>query len=248
MVDFMTALRSRAREQERSARLSGRAQTPLEVSAPYVALAETAGERFRTGKSVELQEKGLEQQGSQFGEQLSFEKTKQTENLALERERLAEARRAEEERIRVENAKLQEMQDARKAEEEAARQAIERDTPSTLERIFDPAGLFTPGGWCIVISACTDPYSYEVNLARKFRNRFMGPETLTGYYALASILAPWIDKFKAIRWLVYRLLVKRLVDYGQWIIEGKHDTERFLSKTISKGFLGLCKWIGKGVV
>jgi hypothetical protein len=98
---------------------------------------------------------------------------------------------------------------------------------------------------CIIISACTSPDSYEVNLSRVFRDTFLGPVTLAGYYALARLVAPAINKVRAVRWLVYTGLVKRLVDYGEWILGLKSKRELALSETVAKGFLGLCTFLGR---
>lgn len=122
----MTALRSRARSRERSARLSGRPLTQVEATAPYVALAETAGERLRAGKSVKLAEKAQEAQEAQFGQTLEETRAARAETARMEAERLAEARRAEQERIRMQEAALAEQKKTRQLEYQAAQAAENR--------------------------------------------------------------------------------------------------------------------------
>lgn len=297
-IDFMTALRARARSQERGARLSGRPLTQAETVAPYVAMAETAGDR-----------------------------ASRNEALRLEQVRLDEAKRAEEARIaeqrRITDLQAAEAERARKMEERqggisgavaggyagsiagpslvsafgggagagigaaggaaggaaigtgvgaalgagagvgasaaggAGLGAAAGLSPLTTAGSFaGPIGAFVGAalgfvlgkGGCIIISACTNPHSYEVNLSREYRDRFMGPVTLIGYYALASILAPIIDKLRPVRWVTRAVLVSALVDYGEYILGHKAAIKRGLSRMISKAFLGLCKIIGKGVI
>ena len=278
-IDFYTALRSRARSEERQARLTGRPLTQAETAAPYVALADMAGERLRAAKSIELAERGQVTQERQFGETLEEQRLARAEasrfeeeRARLERERLAEAKRAEEARIRMDESRLEEQ---KRTTDIQAQMAKEANEPPGIGQSLLQAGIgggigaymaagtalggplgavggaiiaFAASRGCIIISACTNPDSYEVDLARNFRDRFMGPETLTGYYALAAILAPMIDKYKAVRWFVYRMLVKRLVDYGEWVFGHKSKTARPLSKIISKTFLELCGKIGRRII
>lgn len=286
-IDFYTALRSRARSQEREARLKGRSLTQAEATAPYVALAETAGERLRAGKSVELAERGQEAQEQQFGKTLEEDRITRAETTRLTEIRLAEEKRATAAREAAEAARLDEQKRISNIQIQMAKDAAE---PSTGDRIASgatgayvgsyvgsavgsavgtasgaAAGAAAGGSYaglygavigavigyfvdCVIITACTDPYSYEVNLARKFRDRFMGPETLTGYYVISAVIAPLIRKFKVVRWLAYRILVTRLVDYGEWVFERKEKTTRPLSKAISKAFLDLCGKIGRRIM
>lgn len=102
-------------------------------------------------------------------------------------------------------------------------------------------------GDCIIVSACTGRDSYEVNIARTFRDRYMDEETLTGYYALCVFVVPFIQKYPLLKRIVKRCLVDRLVDYGEWRLGFKPNTELSTSGVVKKVFLGLCRHIGKGV-
>jgi hypothetical protein len=239
-TDFMTALRSRAREQERRARLSGRPQTSVEAAAPYVAMAETASERNARAKALSLQESAQAQENTQFGEKLAAQKEEFAQTQQLEQERLAEQKRAEEARMSLANAQYQ-------SELEAARRAEELNHRSTTERIFDPIGLFSKKGMCIIVSACTDRYSPDVNLTRAFRDAFLGPVTLAGYYRIASAVVPWIERSRAVRGFLKRFLVDRLIDYGSFILDGKRRRFR-TSRTVSLGFLSLCRKAGECIL
>mgnify|MGYP001417841714 CR=1 FL=1 len=111
-IDFMTALRERARAQERGARLSGRPLTQAETAAPYVAMADTAGDRNARGRALQLQEQAQTTQAGQFGQTLEFNKTTTAENQRLERERLSESSRAEAARMAFQREQMGEQLDA----------------------------------------------------------------------------------------------------------------------------------------
>lgn len=238
-IDFMTAVRSRARAQERGARLSGRPQTQVEASAPYVAIAETASERFARGKTIELQEKGQDIQQGQFGQSLELERQKQAENVRLEQERLAESKRAEEARMVAEAARLEEQKRATNLEVEAAKRAEDRDDKLRKQRLWNPTA------WCIIVTACTDRYSPEVNVTREFRDKYLGPVTLRGYYRIAAYVAPLISGNKIMKGFVKNVFVNRWVDYGRYVLGMQDFMTMRWSKFVSVKFLKLCRKIGE---
>ena len=133
---------------ERQARLSGRPLTLTEAAAPYEALAETAASRLATGKGLELEEQKIATQASQFGQTLAQTKSEEARRSEefdlkqiLERERLAEMKRAE-------KARLREMTADREAQMAAAESAGTRETWATA--IGTGYGVYTIGkdlGW-----------------------------------------------------------------------------------------------------
>lgn len=100
---------------------------------------------------------------------------------------------------------------------------------------------------CIIITACTSKDSYEVNVARRYKDRYMDEETLTGYYTLCIGVVPLLKKHPLLRKIVKMALVDRLVDYGEWRL-GMKDQMKFATSGAAKRlFIGLCRHIGKGV-
>jgi len=97
---------------------------------------------------------------------------------------------------------------------------------------------------CIIITACTDPHSYEVNLARIYRDKVLTEQCLGGYYAICPLVVPLIHRSPMFKHLIKRVLVDRLVDEFEHhfgIIERrKYRTTRF----IVPAFLGFCDVIG----
>jgi hypothetical protein len=96
---------------------------------------------------------------------------------------------------------------------------------------------------CIIITAATSPDSYEVNIARAYRDSFMDYETLRGYYAfspyvVAMMKNPFIKKF------IKKHLVDHFVKYGEYVL-GISDVLPAKSRLITMGFLNLCNAIGK---
>lgn len=124
-VDFMTALRSRARSQERKARLSGRPQTQLDAAAPYTAMADTAADRLARSKALALTEKAQETQAGQFEKSLASTEAAQAANLKMEQERLAAQRE-------MENARLAEQIRTTNLQEQIAQEAMSSDKTSSL--------------------------------------------------------------------------------------------------------------------
>ena len=134
-----------------------------------------------------------------------------------------------------------------KAEQKAAKQAQQRELISAG---FGTAlgVLFGAGGGCIIVSACTSRYSYETDITRQVRDQYLGPITLSGYYALGNIIVPWIKKSSMIKKIVKKCLVDRLIDYGECLLEYKAKPKYQTSKIVTEIFLGLCYGIGKSFI
>lgn len=113
-----------------------------------------------------------------------------------------------------------------------------------------PAGAIIGGalGWltssCVIITACTDPYSYEVNVSRLYRDKYMNLDELSGYYRIAKVVVPILNKVPILRRMTKRLLVMPMVDYGEWFMHMKPKIKHKISAYITLGFLGLCEYAG----
>lgn len=101
------------------------------------------------------------------------------------------------------------------------------------------------GGSCIIVTACTDPHSHEVEISREFRDKYLGPVTLRGYYIIAEKLVPVIKKHGWVKKIVKRVLVDSLVDYGEFMLEKKDTKPRLTSTVITESFLWCCKAAGQ---
>jgi hypothetical protein len=106
---------------------------------------------------------------------------------------------------------------------------------------------FSKAVGCIIISACTSPDSYEVKIARKYRDRYMSLAELTGYYALCPYVVLHIHKHPLVKRIVKKVLVDRLVDYGEWKLGMKAEMKYRTSGAVKTMFLGLCRMIGWAV-
>lgn len=99
---------------------------------------------------------------------------------------------------------------------------------------------------CMIISACNGPESYEVELSRKYRDRFMSNFELIGYYTIAPPVAALIHRHRPIKRLIKTQLVDRMVDYAEWLFGMKSKMKNpVLSKFVTRSFLNLCRRIGK---
>jgi len=102
-------------------------------------------------------------------------------------------------------------------------------------------------GWglCIIVTACTDPHSPEVEIAREYRDKFMDLDQIRGYYMLAEKVVPLIKRSNIFKRIVKRVLVDSLVDYGKSALGKQEQNPRLFSKIVSRGFLWLCRKVGQ---
>ena len=127
---------------------------------------------------------------------------------------------------------------------------MEDQLGTTLATVLNPIGAISD--WaddqCIVITACTDPHSYEVEVARIFRDECMGQQALRGYYMLGEkFLVPLLKRKDRLRGWFKRNIVDRWIEVAEDrldIMTGYH-TPRLISKAVAYGFLYICKRIGK---
>lgn len=239
-------------EAKRKAQLQGRPVSEQEVRGITEGYAKSATDTGLRERGLEIQEKGLGQQESQFTRQLAQRKAEVDEEM----------------RVADEERKHQKMRGIASgvgtvaggilggflgaagtygfgtAAGAAGGAALGGSVGSAMYEI-DPLKGVAKGifGGCIIISSCTSPTSYEVELAREYRDKHMDEDTLFGYYFLCGLTVPGIKRFSSIRWAFKRLLVDSLVDYGEWMLGRKHGC-RAASRVISQGFLGACRFLG----
>jgi hypothetical protein len=96
---------------------------------------------------------------------------------------------------------------------------------------------------CIIVTACTSSTSYEVEVARQYRDKFLTSTQLRGYYILAEKLVPTLENNEKIRNFTKTYLVDKLIDYGELKL-GLVDKCKLSSRIVSNLFLGLIKTIG----
>lgn len=97
---------------------------------------------------------------------------------------------------------------------------------------------------CIIVTACTDRHSPEVNLAREYRDKFLTHEQLSGYYLLAEKIVPILERNEKVRKTCKKWLVDRLVDYGEYKLGKKANRPKWSSYVVSKLFLATITAIG----
>ena len=125
------------------------------------------------------------------------------------------------------------------------------EMPELIQGLTNPAGyllskLFGNNkGGCIIVTACTDRHSPEVEIAREFRDKFLDADQLRGYYQIAEKIVPLIESNGTIKRLVKKWLVDRLVDYGAVVLGKKEKTLLRSSWIVSRAFLSLIRTVGK---
>ena len=271
MATFSQTLRTSslsrlANIQRRQARLRGRPLTRNEAAAPFEALAATAGTRLAQQKGLKLQEEGLGLEERR----ITSTETIAEQNRKIERERLANIKEAEQARLaesqRVTDLELKAAEEAQEVTTSgrivsgavgAAGGAFAGGKVAALAgSTFGPLGTIiggilglgagiVSGKFCIIVTVCTRRYSHEVNITREYRDKMLDPETLTGYYILASILVPILLRSIWARKVVKKLLVDRLVDHGEVELGYKTKYAHRLSKWVAGSFLRLCKGVAR---
>jgi hypothetical protein len=104
-------------------------------------------------------------------------------------------------------------------------------------------GIFKDAG-CIIVTACTSSDSYEVGVARRYRDEFLDKDQLRGYYILAERVVPVMEKNEKAKNLIKKMLVIPLIRYGEYSMGLKVKRCSITDYIISKLFLGVIKTIG----
>lgn len=247
----------RLRIQKRKARLAGRPLTAQETSGMARGYASTATQRLVAGKGIELQEKGLTQAREMQSERLAqqkmifekefglkgeqFERMYGEEGLypgkwAAERELTKTGQAITKYGITTTQATARE---GFKSQEAIAASTRGHQARMQRKKVWQPS--------CIIITACTSPDSYDVNIAREYRDNILSIETLAGYYALCEVVVPWIHKSGLFKAIIKNCLVDRMIDYFECALNYKKKTDFMTSEIITKGFLSICDLISKHI-
>lgn len=111
-------------------------------------------------------------------------------------------------------------------------------------------GALTGGeGACMIVSACMGRGSFDVQVARLYRDRFVDRVTLRGYYMIAEWIVPWMTRYPALLRIVRRGLVDPLITYAIWRLSkdwmpfGAYLPGWYV-RTVSRWFLRVCKRFG----
>ena len=82
-----------------------------------------------------------------------------------------------------------------------------------------------------------------MDITREYRDKFLTPEQLRGYYVVAEKIVPLIERVAFVKKIVKRLLVDNLIEYGRHAL-GKGAKPRAASIIITRLFLALCSKVG----
>lgn len=120
--------------------------------------------------------------------------------------------------------------------------SVEDKVQNVVESAIDYINPF--GGGCIIVTAATDRDSPEVNTARTYRDRYMDPLELRGYYMIAEKVAPLMNRWPWFKRLIKRQLVDKIIDYCQYATGRRETLPALWSSFVMKAFLGLCGFVG----
>jgi len=249
-------LTSTLEEAKRRARLTGRTVSSAETEGISRGYFGGASERLTQRKGLALTERGqdITQRGQDITEGLG------RENIALGRENIGLGYAGLESKEKMFEKGLisaEELQKARLASQEAMHAEdikLGYSTVSTQARTAKEQGelgFFGSGGWlglglgeCIIIAACTNPNSEEVNITRRYRDKIMLPETLRGYYMIAEQVVPLIHKSDKLKQFLKKHLVDSLVATCEWKLGETDKVPAWKARIITGLFLGTCNVLG----
>jgi hypothetical protein len=119
------------------------------------------------------------------------------------------------------------------------------ELPEVVQALSNPAGYLAGKAGCIIITACTTPDSYEVNIARIYRDAHMSPEQLRGYYMMAEKIVPYMHKYPRLKRFIKTNLVDHWVKYGRWYCGMGRAFPPTKTRNITRSFLSLCGLVGR---
>jgi hypothetical protein len=103
------------------------------------------------------------------------------------------------------------------------------------------------GDWvddtCIIVSACHGRDSLEVDVARMFRDLFLDPETLRGYYMIAEQVVPVMERFPRYKEYIRRNIVDPIIEFGKSFFNGNSSVTPE-SVQVTGQFLSMCAVLG----
>ncbi len=234
-------------EAKRRAQLQGRPVSEQEVRGITEGFASSQADKGLQEKSLGLQEQSLEASKSQFAENLAqrkYETEKQIE--AADKARTAEKYKAIGTGVGTAAGAVGGFLGAGQIGA-ALGTTVAPGVGTVLGGLLGGALGGITGSLCIIISSCTSPDSYEVKIAREYRDKYMSEQMLTGYYFLCFKVVPYIQKYKLVKKLFKKILVDRLVDYGEWRMGYKPKRKYLTSMFITKAFLSSCYALGRGI-
>lgn len=254
-------------EAKRRARLSGRPVSQQEVAGISEGQAAGASDRIAKAKVIALQEDQATTQKEQFG--LSFEQQKMQnqrqyelaqetlESQIAQYEASSAAQKAqfgEQMAFQIaESAKqAKQWETALKIQEEQWKKDYEFKQWQTNAQI-QAANNSGGRGCCIIVTVASNPTmkyvegrgrdSYAVNVTRIYRDTYMPPWQLRGYYMVAEKLVPRMLKSQRVMDWAKRNIVDHVVPFCEWRI-GLHSRPPIRTIIQAKAFLGLCSVVG----
>ena len=116
------------------------------------------------------------------------------------------------------------------------------DLPDIAEFAINPPGYLLSK--CIIVTACTSADSPEVDITREYRDRFLTPEQLRGYYAIATPVTKMMYKYPTFTKFIKKHLVDHLISYGRSVLSETERLPTMTDRAVTAVFLLLCKVAG----
>jgi hypothetical protein len=255
-------------EAKRRAKLSGRPVSQQEVAGISEGQAAGASDRIAKGKVIALQEDQSATQKEQFGQSFEQQKMQNQRQYELAQETLEsqiaqyEASSAAQKQQFGAQMVFQIGESAKQAKQWQTALDVQQtqyakddefrvwNANQQVQAARDAGG---GGGCCIIVTVASNPTmkyvegrgrdSYAVNVTRIYRDTYMPPWQLRGYYMVAEALVPRMLKSQKVMDWVKRNIVDHGVPYCEWRI-GMHKRPSIRTIIQAKAFLWLCSVVG----
>jgi hypothetical protein len=97
---------------------------------------------------------------------------------------------------------------------------------------------------CIIVTCCHGRHSEQVQIAREYRDNFMTPRKIRGYYVMAEKVVPFMKRHRTAKHIIASQLVARLVRYGRSMLKKTTEPPSMTDTLVTASFLGLCSAFG----
>jgi hypothetical protein len=250
---------STLREAQRRSRITGRTLRPEVAKGLASSWFAQAPERLAVEKGLKLQERGqdIAVRGQDIQAGLGYAGIESGERKFAGQLKLEQGKIASAEKMFKDGLISQEQLTKLKLESAERMNKLQSETQLSTARMQareqrysseNTGGFFGGGGFlglgCIIISACTSPTSYEVNIARQYRDKYMDVTTRAGYYGLSEVVVPFIHRYGPFKRFLKKWLVGSIVDHSECVLGHKSAPRSRVSAPIMINFLRLCRLIG----
>lgn len=133
---------------------------------------------------------------------------------------------------------------------EAAAEALHIPVPgrdTLVGKLINPGAAIVEKVCPIIMTAIYGGTSYEANICREYREKYLSKQQLRGYYVFAEPVCFIMEKHPKLKKYFRKYLTEKFVDYSEYKLDKKTKLPKISSYIISILFLKLCTYLGRKV-